>query len=264
MKNSNIRIFGALLWRDICVMRQTIVSELIDAFILLVIQLITFGKLFPLIGMPVEFTAPLFIGSGLFYILLTHGWSIAMIISYKIPSEGFGALSYHSTLPLSIWWVFTEYIVYFVLETCIITLPMFFIGLKILHHMVAMPSGDWPILIMVYILTLIFWGTYFFGSAFLYDFEWFRDNLWPRRIELFMSLSSLYFPWSTIYAFSPILGLLTLFSPITVMVEGMRTALLKESASLPLSFCVPVIMLWIVFGVWRLKKGITKRFDPVI
>jgi hypothetical protein len=264
MKNSSIRIFLVLLSRDLKVMRYTIVGELIDAFILLVIQLITFGKLFPLIGMPVEFTAPLFIGSGLFYIFLTRGYSSAMILSYKIPTEGFGNLAYHSILPLSIWWVFAEYITYFVIETSIITMPMFFIGIKILQSMIHFPLYSWFFLVITYALTLIVGATYFLGCAYLYSFEWFRDNLWARRIEPLMSLSSLYFPWITLYAFSPLLGIIALFNPITIMVEGMRTALLGDSSSLPLSFCIPMMLVWIFCSFLRLRQGIKKSLDPVL
>jgi hypothetical protein len=264
MKNSNIRIFMALLRRDFVVMRSTLPGELIDASIILVIQLITLGKLLPLLGMPPEFIAPLFVGSGLFYILLTRGFSIAMMISYKIPSEGPGVLSYYCILPVSPWLIFAKYIVFFVIETCVITLPTVWIGVAVLRSTVAMPASNWLLLTFTYMLTLIFWGAYFFGSAFLYDFEWFRDSFWARRLEPCMSFSSLYFPWYAMYGFSPLLGMMTLLNPMTVMVEGMRTALLGNAASLSLGFCIPATLVWILYSFWRLKRGVIKRLDPVL
>jgi hypothetical protein len=65
------------------------------------------------------------------------------------------------------------------------------------------------------------------------------------------------------YRFSPLLGIATLCNPITLMVEGMRTALLGTYSSLSLTICIPGILLWIVYSFWRLKKGIIKRIDPV-
>jgi hypothetical protein len=246
-------------------MRSTIVTELIDASILLVIQVVTFGKFFPLVGMPQEFIMPLFIGSGLFYILLTRGYSIGMITSYKISSKESELLSYYCTFPAPLWMIFFEQIVFFVIETCIITGPTLCIGLALLRTMVTIPPCNWFLLLIMYIIALIFWGSYFFGSGFIYNFEWFRDSFSIRRLEPLMGFSTLYFPWHAIYKFSPLLGLAVLGNPTTVVVEGMRLAFsTTDTPPFSIWLCIVLAFMWIAYSVWRWKKGIMQQIDPVL
>ena len=57
------RVFAALLHRDLIVMRQRLRGLFLDGVAIAVTELIIFGLLFPLFGMPEEFAAALCVGA---------------------------------------------------------------------------------------------------------------------------------------------------------------------------------------------------------
>jgi len=261
--NSNSAVFFALLRRDLHVMKKNILGDMIDAMIYMVITLIVFGKLLPLIGMKPAFIAPLYIGSSLFFTLATRGYALAMTIVYKIAFENLGLFGYHLTLPIDRKWLFAEYVTYFVIETCILTLPLLLIGTYILTTFIDLTIYSWPLFLCMYLLMVILFGLFFIGSAFTYSFHWFRANLWPRRIDFFMVFSSTFFPWQAVHNFSPIVSYIMLLNPITYAMEGMRNALFGTPIPIPLWFCMLVMVMSIgICGLW-LHAGIRKTIDPI-
>lgn len=262
---NSVRILKALITRDLYVLKRSLCGDLIDASVLVTIQIITYGYLLPLIGMPAKLIAPLFIGSGLFFIIITRGYAMAMRFAYKAPFEGFGILEYYCTLPLSPWLMLSHYIITFIIETCIITLPIFFIGLKFLPIPITLSFFEWIILLLIYVQALIFWGTYYLATPFLYSFEWFRNNLWPRRLDPIICFSSTFFPWGAVYSTNPAVAALLLISPSTYMIEGLRGALhVTIEPALPLWVCIAIITILIVLCWFRLQRAIIKRLDPVL
>lgn len=262
MKN-NFRIFCALLWRDLKIMRQTMLGDLMDGAITMAISVITFGKLLPLIGMPIKLIAPLYIGSSLLFNIFGRGYALAMQIVYKIPYEGFGVIGYHMTLPICKWWVFAEYTVFFVIETAILTLPTLVLGTLILNTIIPIPMYSWSLFIGIYLLSLIAWGLFFISCAFVYTFEWFKHNVWTRRLDLLMVFSSAFFPWEMVYNFSPRLSYFFLCNPVTYMVEGMRKALLGTDTFPPFHLVIAVLIASIILCAIRLRHGVIKTLDPV-
>jgi hypothetical protein len=262
---SSLYIVKALIVRDLYILRRSLCGDLLDAAILVTIQVMTYGYLLPLIGMPAHLSAPLFVGSGLFFIIITRGYVMAMRFAYKVPFEGFGILEYYLTLPLSPWLMLSHYIITFVIETCIITLPVFFVGLRLLPVPVTLSFVEWVVLISIYLQALVFWGIYYLATPFLYSFAWFRNNLWPRRLDPIICLSSTFFPWGAVYNMNSYIAYLLLISPSTYMVEGLRGALgVTVKPSLPLWLCVTVIGILIYYCWIRLHKAVIHRLDPVV
>lgn len=259
----NSYVFWALLRRDLTVMKKTLVSDLIDAIIVMILSIITFGKLLPLIGLKPSLIAPLYIGSNLFFIIVSRGYAFALNIIYKITFEGLGILSYQLTLPIDRKWLFAEYVIYFIIETSILTLPLLLIGTFILSTMIPLTIHSWFLFLCMYLLMLIFLGIFFIASAFAYTFDWFKANLWVRRIDFLLVLSSTFFPWQTVYEFSPKLSYLMLLNPVTYAMEGMRAAFFGTPTLLPLWVCFVMLIISIGFvSIW-LHTSIRKTLDPI-
>lgn len=110
---------------------------------------------------------------------------------------------------------------------------------------------------------MIFWGIIFIGSAFAYTFDWFKANLWTRRIDFFYVMSSAFFPWQSVYEFSPNIAYIMLLNPITYAMEGMRTALFNTPTPLPLWVCFSMLIFFIIMASFWLHHSIHKRIDPI-
>lgn len=260
---NNVAIFCALLRRDLSVMKKSLVGDLIDAAIFMFISVVTFGKLLPIIGLKPSLIAPLYIGSNLIFAISTRGYALAMGMIYKITYEGLGLIGYHLTLPIDKRWLFAEYIIYFVIQTCVITLPVLLLGTSILSTMINLTIYSFPLFLGMYLLTLTFWGTLFIGSAFVYEFKWFQANLWTRRIDFFIVMGSTFYPWDAVHNFSPLVSYVMLLNPITYAMEGMRSALFNTPTSFPLWLCALVLIASIGITSMWLRAGIRKTLDPV-
>ena len=256
-----VRIFYALVQRDMHVLKKNLRSKMIDASILTITNVIVFGKLFPIIGVPSRFIAPLFLGNGLIMMLISFGYGFAIRIVYDIKFTRF--IDYHMTMPLSKFWLFLSYIVSFVIETLIITIPLIIVGIFLLRDFFATMNGSWIIFFGVYVLCLILTATLFLSASFYYDFDWFRNNLWARRLFPLFLLSTLSITWKDLVALIPRMSLFIKLNPLTLFAESLRASLLGGSEFLPLGFCIVGLVVWIIVFIWAFNVGVTKRLDPV-
>lgn len=256
-------IFLALLRRDLLVLKSKMFDLLLDSFVVLATELLILGKLYPLLGMPDEYIAPLFIGSSIGFILLDLGYSFAMQYTYSVPYTGYSEIEYHLTLPLPKWLVFIEYIVYFVIESLVVTVPLIALGVLLIPSIAEQIVGSWLLFALFYILAVAFFGIFFLASSFWYSPEWFKNNMWARRLNILLCFSSLFYPWKQVAVLMPWMGHLLLFNPLTYITEGMRAALLTDTDYLSLYICVPMTLAFILIDCWRLQRGIYKRLDPV-
>ena len=250
----------ALVRRDCIVIRQQLRSALIDTTIRLFTEVLTFGALFPAMGVPHNLIAPLFVGAVTLQ-LLFFGMGFGIKILFDVKFNRF--IDYRLTLPLPKRWLFAASITYFCLEALIVTLPLFTIGVILLGGAFAQMAPHWILFFVTYLLMLCLYGLLFLGLSLYYTFDWFMQNLWPRRLTFLLMMSPLFFVWYKAFEFSPWLARLMLLSPLTYTAEGLRATLIGGSEYIRPSFCIPMILVWIVLFTWFAASGIKKRLDPV-
>lgn len=258
---SQIRIFWALIRRDMHVLKKNLHSRIIDSGILVATNTLVFGKLFPLIGMPEHFIAPLFLGSSINMMLLSFGYGFALKIVYDVQYDRF--IDYHMTLPITKFWLFFSYIISFIIEALIITIPLLSLGIILLSEEFSNLRGNWIIFFSTYLLSLGLIAILFLSFSFYYDFEWFRKNLWARRLNPLFTFSTTAITWKGIALLMPRASVLIQINPLTLVAEGLRSSLLGGSDYLPLGFCIIGLTVWIIVLSWALKIGINKRLDPI-
>ncbi len=252
--------YFALVRRDLLVVRQQLRSALIDTGVQLFIQVITFGALFPAMGVPDNLIAPLFVG-GIAMQLLFFGMGFGIKTLFDVKFNRF--IDYRLTLPLPKRWLFAASITYFCIEALIVTLPLFTIGVILLADAFAEMAPHWILFFVTYLLMLCLYGILFLGLSLYYTFDWFMQNLWPRRLTFLLMMSPLFFVWYKAFQFSPWLARLMLLSPLTYTAEGLRATLIGGDNYIRPYFCIPMIVLWIIIFTWLTAKGIKKRLDPV-
>lgn len=258
---THAKIFYALLERDMKVLKKRLRSLIIDGLILVAIAVLIFGNLFPMMGMSTTLIAPVFIGNSLSFFLASLGYNWALRIAYDLKFDRF--IDYFQTLPLPRSWLFAYYITSFIIETAIVTLPMVTIGIIALGNNFGPINGSWLVFLCLYFLALLFWGLFFLGSAFVYDYQWFRSNMWARRIMPLFALGPAFFTFKTISSIAPVIGKLLLLNPVTYIIEGLRSSLLGGPDYLPLMICLCGSVGAIIVMYMRLHYGIYRHLDPV-
>ena len=255
-----LRIFWMLLRRDLKVLKKRIGSMLIDGTILVITLVVIFGSLFPLLGMSQSLIAPIYLGNVVAFTLF-FGYSYGLKIVFDLHYNRF--IDYQLTLPLPKRWLFAKIISYFIIEALLTTIPLMTLGIMLLGKKFTLVLPNWPLFALMYFSMLLFFSSFFVAISFWYNFFWFMENLWPRRLTLLFFLSTIFTPWHSIYHFSPTTAWVTLLNPLSYITEGLRATLLGSDLYLRPSICFPAIALFIVFNIWVLNLGIKKRLDPV-
>ncbi len=250
----------ALVRRYMLVIRQQWKSQALNAGVRLFIDVIEFGGLYPAMGVPESLIAPIFIGTIALQALF-RGMGFALQNLFDIKFKRF--IDYHLTLPLPKRWLFAAYITYFCLETAIVTLPVCTVGVVLLGDVFQTVAPQWALFPILYILSLCFYGIFFLGLSMYYEYDWFMQNLWPRRLTFLLLLSPTWFVWHKIYAFSPYAAYLMLANPVTYCNEGLRAILIGGPDYLSAYTCIGALIAWVALAIAFAARGISKRLDPV-
>ena len=256
----NIHIFWALLRKDLKLFIAKFKGILIDCLIPLIANVISFGYLFPLLGMAESLVAPTFLGMNVM-LFISLGFSLAQRIQVDLEYKKF--IDYQITLPIPKRWLFFEYITYFTIELMGMIFPLTVFGIMLLGNRFITVSPNWIIFLPFFILSSLFFALFFMAISFRYPYIWWKDNIWTRRLMPLFCLGCVFFVWQKLYAFSPFLGIVFLLNPITYVAEGFRACLIGGNEFLPISLCTCILVIYMLLFCFVLKNSIFKRIDPV-
>ena len=210
-------------------------------------------------GMPTVLSGPLFLGTMVMTIL---SMSFGRTVKIKSDLEFNRFINYQFTLPISKKWLVASYIASFSMDIFISTTPVFVIGMFLLRNLILFNINFFGLFI-VYFLSLLLFSIFFLLLAFATRWEWFINNTWEKILVPLMHLGGIYFIWSRLSAFSPLLSKFVLLNPLIYIIEGLRAGLFDGSEFLPLIYCIPALLLWVIFMLMLLWHVITKRLDLV-
>lgn len=261
IKNKNLTIFWALMSRDIKVLKQRLHNVILDGLILMFVTILIFGYLLPILGMPTTLIAPIFLGNSLSFFLAALGYNFATRMVYDLKFNRF--IDYFLTLPLPKRWLFAYFVSSFIIEASIVTLPLITCGIILLGNNFGPINGNFITFLAIYFLFLLFWALFFLGSSFTLSYQWFKNNMWARRIMPLFIVSPAFFTFKKVSIIMPTLGYIMLLNPLTYLVEGLRTALLGGTDYLPLTTCLIGIFVSLIYMALRLHYGLHNQLDPV-
>lgn len=257
---SNAHIFFSLLKRDLKIIKSKFLGIFIDNIIILAVTIILFGFLMPELGMPKELIAPIFIGNTVMT-LFELGFSLGTKLVNDIKFNRF--IDYQLCLPLSLTWLIAEYIVNFVIEACIFTLPLLALGIVLLGDKFIIYKTSWLAFSFMYPLVLVFFATLFLFFSFAYEYHWFFANIWARRLELLFTFGSVFIVWKRLYAFSKFWGTIFLLNPVTYATEGIRSTLIGGDNFLPFWICIIGVSIGIVINLFLLFPSMKRKLDHI-
>lgn len=253
----NFQIAFALLQKDMKVLFSKFRSTIIDCIFPLITQIITFGYLFPLLGVAQSKIGPMYIGSAL-SLFLQLGFSIGVRMMASIETTRF--IDYLITLPLPKHWFIAQSILSGIIEMGIVIMPLLFTSLLVLPITFAI---KWFQFSIIFLCTGLFFSSLFLATSYLYDFNWFFDNLWPRRLVPLWWFGAGLFVWQQVYEFSPLLGYLFLLNPITYVAEGLRSALLPGNHYISVPYCAAALIVFSIINYMLIMRGMRKKLDPI-
>lgn len=251
----------AMIKKDLFLLKQKTVDLIINSTVILSMELIIWCYLYPLLGMPEQFVIPMFVGWPLISIMLNLGFCFSMKYTLGALYTGYGFMEFDLTLPLPTTYIIAHYIISFVIEACIATLPLIIIGITIINMLYpTIAISSLALFTCVYIVNIALTGMIFFALSFWYPNQWFENNIWPRRIGPIITFGAIFAPWHQVYAFSKPIGILMLLNPLTYVTEAMRSSLLINNAMyIPFWICITIIIaLYIGIIYWMLKSIRTK------
>lgn len=254
------RVYWALVVRNAIVLLQRYKGAVIDASIPLIVEVIVFGSLFPLMGVPLALVGSIYLGAqtmSIFFIIGAFGFRNVFDIQYS------RFIDYRITLPLPKRWLFASYITYYVMEAFIVSIPLLTLGIMLLGSTFHPINPHWFLFIVIYLMALCLYSLLFLGLSFHYEFNWYLQNIWPRRLSILLSLSPIFYSWHSVAQFSPVIARIMLLSPLTYVAEGLRTTLIGGPQFLSPLFCISGLTIWIAISTMFLAKSIHKRLDPV-
>lgn len=255
-----LRVYWALVMRNVIVLQQRYRGALIDAGIPLMVEVIVFGSLFPLMGVPLPFIGSIYLGAqtmSIFFIIGAFGFRNVFDLQYS------RFIDYRLTLPLPKRWLFATYITYYVMEAFIVSIPLLTLGIMLLGSKFQAIQPHWFLFIVIYLMALCLYSLLFLGLSFHYEFHWYLQNIWPRRLSILLALSPIFYNWYAAYAFSPKIAYVMLLNPLTYVAEGLRTTLIGGPHFISPAYCILALAIWIGISILFLAKSIYKRLDPV-
>jgi len=258
--NSDCSIFLVLLRRDFVVLQTNLLSIMLDFLPVLIVQVVTFGYLLPTLGMPASMVAPVYLSSML-ALFLQFGFTFAIKTAYDLKYNRF--IDYHMTLAISKFWLLASYTMSQVIEMLIVSLPLYTIGIALLHNHFNLAAIHIGAAICIYLLMLLFFATFFSALAYTFSITWIMDNAWSRFLTPMWLFSSSFVLWKQTYAWSKFTAYAMLASPMTYIAEGLRSSVIGGDAFIPWYLCALALVIFISINCICLFYGIKKRLDPV-
>lgn len=254
------RTFFAITRRNLYMILKQFPDICLDGGILAGLNVLLFAYLFPAMGMSSELVVPVFVGS-LLSLFINLSFGLAVRVVFDLRFKRF--IDYQLTLPLTTRWFFACQVTSFFLELFISTMPIVILSFWALSGLISFAQTSWVLLLVHYSLTLLFFSILFLAFGILYEYTWFLDNMWPRRLTPFIAFGCIYVPWFRVKSMSPMLSSLMLLNPLTYISEGMRSCLLGSHAYLAPSICLPVLIVVNVAAILLLAHAVHKKLNPV-
>lgn len=258
--SENLRVYWALLRRDLYVIKKRLRTIWTDTAVILFLEVILFGKLIPLMGLPTTMVAPIFLGA-----IISQTFFKASGKSYQAAGDlRFSRfIDYHLTLPISKTWLFAQIITSWLVEILVGILPFIIFGIIALGNFFPVTQLAWVQGLAFFTLSACMITIFTLACTYYYDYTWFINNIWPRRFGFLYGFCPFYFLWKQAYQFSPRVAQILLLNPFTYCVEGFRGMFLGGSQFISLYICTGMVLLFILCFSLFLAAGVKKRLDPV-
>ncbi|MEX0671960.1 MAG: hypothetical protein WD068_01245 [Candidatus Babeliales bacterium] len=233
---------------------------IINSAVIVIILGFIFTRLMPAVGFSATVGPTIFVGSfvGTFAYI---GFIRSLEETFDLKFQRF--IDYKITFPITTSWLIISYVASYAMQLFFTSIPLLILGPLLLGSSIDFSTVHLPSFLAMYATTIIFYALFFVSITFLTSFMWFRFNIWARLLTPLNFFGCIWYTWHGLYSVSKPLGILVLANPYTYISEGLRTSLLHSETSLPLSICIPIILLFSGIGLFVTVRIVYKAIDAV-
>lgn len=253
---SPLRVFGAILWRDVTVARRELVSFLVRTALQPILFTIVFGYLLPKMGIiPHGYTTMILPGVVALSLTMSAVQSVAlpMVSEFGYTKEIEDRLLAPIPIPL----VAVEKIVSGVLQGLIAATFVLPLARLIIGPIPGLTFAHVPLLLLLTILA---------GAAFSALGLYLGTAIAPQQIGLMFSViiapmimfGCTYYPWRGLDAV-PAMKYAVLINPIVYASEGMRATLTPSVPHMPVPAILGALIVLTAFFAWLGLRSFMKR-----
>jgi ABC-2 type transport system permease protein len=250
-----LRVFGAILWRDIFVTGRELPTFLAQVILQPLFLLFVFGRILTDLGyLQAGYTDLLLPGVVALTAVLTalQSTALPLVIEFSFTKE----IEDRLMAPLPTWLVAVEKMVFASLRALIAAVLMFPLGVLVLGS-VPFRAAGLPLLVLVLVLGALAGAAMGLTLGTLVQ---------PQRINLVFAvvLTPLLFtgcsqyPWPSLERL-PWFQVVTLANPLTYASEGMRAALTPEVPHMPAWVSLSALVVAVALFAWTGMRGFTRR-----
>ena len=256
-----IKVFGWLLWRNLRIIKNNFLNNVIDALVVPAGFIIIAGYILPYMGMPSNYGSFMMASSLVLMCYSSTSWRGATNLIVDL--EGDRAVSYELTLPLPSWLVFFKYSCAYALDAIclnILTIPM---GKLLLWNQFSLEHFSLVKFVLIYLSVNLFFGCYSVWLASWVEGMPGFSRFWLRYGAQVLFFSGYQFSWVVLNRAFPTFSYINLLNPFVYAFEGTRAALLGQPGSLNFWMCI--VMLWIAtfVCVFLFTRNFKKKLDYV-
>jgi len=249
-----IKIFWALMRTDLKLLLTQLKDKAIDALLWGGMTLIVMAHVMPALGLKnfgLFQAATIFIGVVGFEIY-HQLFLLVMNIEHR------QHLFYLFTLPVPIWVVFLQKIVFYTVNGLILSLLMIPLSKIILWNQMDLTTIAWGYLLIIFVVTCFFFSCFLLLLVSHAQKTDQVEHLFMRLMFPLWFLGGFQFSWKTVYDLNHYVGYVGLISPYTYAHEAARVSVLGQNGFLPFWICNTVLLVGsVVFGTigyWGIKR----------
>lgn len=249
----------ALLLRNIISIKYTYIDGVINALITSTVLALSFGYFLPLLNIPSSLVGNMFVGS-LFFTCVQMMHTRAMSFVFDIAAQR--TIDFYMIAPIGYTLFIITHVISLMLEFAAISLPALLWGKLLLGYQLPFVYMQPILALIMYLLTLLFFSSITLALGICSPFGWFTTSAHARFLVPMAHLGCANLPWASIAAYFPTLKYLFLLSPLTYVIEGLRTTIMNYQ-SIPLSICMTISAISCVVCLLATAYALKNRLDYV-
>lgn len=257
MQVNSFKASKALLLRNIISIKYTYLEALINALITSTVLALSFGYFLPLLNISGPLIGSMFIGS-LFFTCVQMIHTRAMTFVFDIAS--IRTIDFYMIAPIGHVSFIIAHLLSLMLEFAAISLPALMWGKYMLGA--QLPLHIQPAALIMYLLTLLFFSVITLTLGICASYNWFTTSAHARFLVPLAHLGCANLPWASIAHSFPTLKYLFLISPLTYVIEGLRSTLM-EYTSIALWLCITIPCITCICCIGILMTAFRRKLDYV-
>ncbi|MBT3455444.1 ABC transporter permease [bacterium] len=254
------KIFCNLLWRDLVVLKSSIVREMINTAFWICLTIFVYAYLMPQLC-----------AGGTFGMFVLVG-SIPCIMLFKAVNKaaelvadlgGRQSFLYYFTTPLPYWLIFIRRAFSIALYTIPLSLLMFLIGGVLIWDQMDFSNAS-----ILKFIPIFLASNFLVGFCSLWFASWIEkigdiEAAWFRYVFPCWWLGGYLFSWETFNLNFPLIAKINLINPILYTIEGIRASIIGQEGQINYWICLGMVCLFTIIIAIRAIVLFKRRLDCV-